>query len=130
VRLKTNNLSYRREPAHTHKPISQLIIGTQSGQPYCTIRQDGNSDAETTAEPASRRIGTFLRALTAYDKEHLITYPRLLDADAGGVDWAEASRVILHIDPDREPNRARRAYNSHLKRSKWMTEFGYRYLLR
>jgi hypothetical protein len=67
--------------------------------------------------------------LTACDKEHLITYLRLLDADAGGLDWAEISRDILHIDPDREPNRARRAYDSHLKRSRWMTERGYRLLL-
>ena len=62
----------------------------------------------TDLAPSSER-------LTAYDKEHLITYLRLLDADSGGVDWAEASRVILHIDPDRDPDRARRVYDSHLK---------------
>jgi hypothetical protein len=26
-------------------------------------------------------------ALTVYDEEHLITYLRLLDADAAGADW-------------------------------------------
>jgi hypothetical protein len=72
--------------------------------------------------PSSKR-------LTAYDKGHLITYLRLLDADAAGLDWAETSHVILRIDPNRDPNRARRAYDSHLKRFRWMTEFGYRYLL-
>jgi hypothetical protein len=36
----------------------------------------------------------------------------------------------LHIDPEREPVRAKQAYESHLTRAKWMTEQGYRHLLR
>jgi hypothetical protein len=31
--------------------------------------------------------------LTLYDEEHLITYLRLLDADADGADWQEAARI-------------------------------------
>jgi hypothetical protein len=42
-------------------------------------------------------------ALTAYDDEHIITYVRLLDADAAGADWREVARIVLHIDPKREP---------------------------
>jgi Uncharacterized conserved protein (DUF2285) len=68
--------------------------------------------------------------LTPYDHEHLITYLRLLDADAEGADWREVARIVLHIDPEREPARARRAHESHLARALWMTEHGYRYLLR
>ena len=67
--------------------------------------------------------------LTRYDREHLLTYLRLLDADADGADWAEVARVVLHIDPLREPERAKRAWESHLARAKWMTEQGYRNLL-
>ena len=67
--------------------------------------------------------------LTGYDQEHLITYLRLLDADAEGADWREVARLVLHIDPDRDPERARRAWESHLTRAKWMTESGYRHLL-
>jgi hypothetical protein len=67
--------------------------------------------------------------LTDYDRLHLITYIRLLDADAEGVPWGKASRSILHIDPDREPKRARRAYRSHLARAQWMTRVGYRQIL-
>ena len=37
--------------------------------------------------------------LTAYDHEHLVTYLRLLDADAAGADWAEVARIVLHIPP-------------------------------
>jgi hypothetical protein len=68
--------------------------------------------------------------LTVYDKEHVITYLRLLDADAVGADWREVTRVVLHIDPDYESDRARRAFDSHLSRAKWMTERGYPHLLR
>ena len=69
-------------------------------------------------------------AITTYDEEHIITYLRLLDADAEGADWHDVSRIVLHIDPDRELDRARRAFDSHLARAKWMTEVGYRHLLR
>ena len=69
-------------------------------------------------------------ALTSYDQEHLVTYLRLLDADADGADWREVARIVLHIEPDREPDRARQAFDSHLARAKWMTEHGYRHLLR
>ena len=67
--------------------------------------------------------------LTGYDEEHLITYLRLLDAQAAKADWREVANVVLHIDPDRDPERARRAWESHLARAKWMTEAGYRHLL-
>jgi T6SS, Transcription factor, DNA binding domain len=69
-------------------------------------------------------------AVTAYDEEHIITYLRLLDADAEDADWRDVSRIVLHIDPDRDADRARRAFESHLSRARWMTEQGYRHLLR
>ena len=69
-------------------------------------------------------------ALTGYDQEHLVTYLRLLDADTEGADWREVARIVLHIDPDRDPDRARHSFDSHLARAKWMTEHGYRHLLR
>jgi Uncharacterized conserved protein (DUF2285) len=68
--------------------------------------------------------------LTVYDEEHAVTYMRMLDANAEGADWREVSRIVLHIDPEREPDRARRAYDSHLARAKWVTRHGYRQLLR
>jgi hypothetical protein len=68
--------------------------------------------------------------LTPYDEEHIITYLRLLDADAEGADWREVARIVLHLDPQHEPDRARRAFDSHLSRAKWMTEHSYRHLLR
>ena len=67
--------------------------------------------------------------LTDYDMEHLVTYLRLLDADAEGADWREVARIVLHVDPDREPDRARHAFDSHLARAKWVARHGYRDLL-
>jgi len=44
--------------------------------------------------------------LTPYDHDHAITYMRMLDADAEGADWREVALIVLHIDPEREPDRA------------------------
>ena len=63
-------------------------------------------------------------ALTAYDEQHVVTYMRLLQAEGEGADWREVTRVVLHMDPEREPDRARSAYQSHLARAKWVTEQG------
>ena len=68
--------------------------------------------------------------LTAYDEEHMITYMRVLDADQQGADWRDVTRIVLRIDPDTEADRARGAFESHLSRARWMTEQGYRHLLR
>ena len=68
--------------------------------------------------------------LTGYDEEHLVTYMRLLDAEAETADWREVARIVLHIDPGQEPGRARRAWETHLARARWITEHGYRHLMR
>jgi len=54
----------------------------------------------------------------------------MLDADQEGADWREVSRIVLHIDPEQEPDRARRAFDSHLAQAKWAAQEGYRQLLR
>jgi hypothetical protein len=68
--------------------------------------------------------------LTAYDQNHAVIYLRLLDAEAEGADWAEVTRIVLHIDPATDPERARRAWETHLERAKWMTSHGFQHLLR
>lgn len=67
--------------------------------------------------------------VTDYDLAHRIIYLRLLDAAAEGADWREAARIILRLNPDREPDRAKRVYEAHLARARWMTEAGYKDLL-
>jgi hypothetical protein len=66
--------------------------------------------------------------VTEYDRLHLVTYLRLLDATAAGVDPNQVIRDVLQIDPVLEPERARRAYETHLARARWMSREGYRYL--
>lgn len=68
--------------------------------------------------------------LTDYDRAHMKEYMRVLDAATDGADWREAVSVIFGIDPDAEPERARKVHDSHLARAHWMTEHGYRQLLR
>lgn len=68
--------------------------------------------------------------LTDYDRSHMKEYMRVLDAATDGADWREAVAVIFGIDPAAEPERARRVHDSHLARARWMTEHGYRQLLR
>ena len=66
--------------------------------------------------------------LTSYDREHMKLYLRLLDAATENTDWREAMCVIFGLDPDADPERARRIYDAHLARAQWMTTEGYRLL--
>lgn len=68
--------------------------------------------------------------LTGYDETHAVTYLRLLDAAAEDAEWQEVAKIVLNIDPDHEPDRAHRVWQSHLERAKWMSRAGYRQLLR
>jgi hypothetical protein len=79
--------------------------------------------------PSVEDVAPTAAILTGYDEQHVVTYLRLLDADAEGADWREVAKIVLHIDPAHEPERARRAWESHLARARWMTEKGYRHLL-
>jgi len=71
----------------------------------------------------------FTERVNAYDERHLVTYLRLLDADAEGADWHEAVAIIFGLDPAQELERSKIVYDSHLARARWMTEAGYRHLL-
>ncbi|MCC8430090.1 DUF2285 domain-containing protein [Reyranella aquatilis] len=68
--------------------------------------------------------------VTPYDERHFATYLRLLDAAAEAADWREVVRIVFELDPEIEPHRARLVYDTHLSRAQWMTEKGFRDLLR
>jgi hypothetical protein len=80
-------------------------------------------------DPACADFAPTAGTLTPYDEEHLITYLRLLDAERDHADWGEVAQLVLHIDPDKDPDRARQSFESHMARAHWMTEQGYRNLL-
>lgn len=69
------------------------------------------------------------REVTDYDRAHLQAYLRLLDAAAAGADWREAAALILGLDVARDPQAARRIFDVHLERARWMASAGYRHLL-
>lgn len=83
-----------------------------------------------TSEAASfDNIAPVNDELTEYDRAHIKLYMRLLDAADDGAEWTEAVNVLFGIDPDQEPERARKVHDSHLARARWMTQSGYRQLL-
>ena|SRR5215469_6037828 len=67
--------------------------------------------------------------LTTYDKLHLPTYLRLLDAEAADADWEEVAQIVLNLDPKADKSKARKVWESHLARAHWLTNNGYRHLL-
>ena len=67
--------------------------------------------------------------VTDYDQRHLAVYLRLLDAAAADADWREVCAVVLAIDAQADPARARQAHDVHLARAHWLIAHGYRHLL-
>ena len=85
---------------------------------------------ETVSTPTqqSQKIATevpWSDELTDYDRAHLATYLRILDALAAEASPEEMTRMILGIDPALEPERARAALRSHVERAQWMTRHGH-----
>ncbi len=67
--------------------------------------------------------------ITPYDERHFLTYARLLDADAEDADWRDAARIILLLDPQKDPERVRQCWQMHLDRAKWVATTGYQQLI-
>lgn len=86
--------------------------------------------AKPPLDPPVARAAPTDETLTEYDQQHLVTYLRLLDAEAEGADWTEVASLVLGMDPATDPARSRAAWESHLARAKWLVDHGYRDLLR
>ena len=67
--------------------------------------------------------------LTGYDEEHLVTYLRIMDAVDEGADWKEIAQVIFGADSMMDEASAKRQFQSHLARAKWISTSGYSHLL-
>jgi len=63
--------------------------------------------------------------VSEYDRKHLAVYAELLDADATGVGWAEGARTLLCMDKDTPSAIARRCWESHLHRARWILGEGF-----
>ena len=96
-----------------------------------TVDLDGTAPNE--ASPSNAPIAETAPTepqLTDYDRVHLRTYLRLLDAAIEGASWEEATFIVLGIDVMTEPDRARRVHEEHLTRARWLCQHGYRELLK
>ena len=67
--------------------------------------------------------------ISSYDRRHLATYLRLLDAAEEGADWREATFLIFGLDAATDHCKAQQVYEWHLARARWMVTNGYRELL-
>jgi Uncharacterized conserved protein (DUF2285) len=107
--------------------ISHLSVVSGIGDPVTlmTPKKPENSSAVQPFDDCPPPLDR----ISPYDERHLVSYLRLLDAEAEGADWHEAVAVIFGIDPLQEPERAKRVYDNHLARARWITEQGYRHLL-
>lgn len=85
------------------------------------------SQPDNGAAPSDEALDCPL--LTAYDHLHHVTYLRLLDAEEAGADWREVARIVLGRDPAIDRDGARRCWDSHMARARWMRDIGYRQLL-
>ena len=63
-------------------------------------------------------------ALTYYDRQHFVTYARLLDADKEGADWQSSAAKILQRDVEGDPDAAALCYHSHMERARWVIGAG------
>jgi len=63
-------------------------------------------------------------SLTHYDLIHSLLFARLLAADNVGTDWRESASHILLRDVERDPEGARRCWEAHLARARWLATEG------
>lgn len=68
--------------------------------------------------------------ITGYDRAHFDIYLRLLDAQDAGASTTEMCETVLGRDPVADPAASLKALESHLARAKWLSEQGYRDLLK
>lgn len=68
--------------------------------------------------------------LTDYDRAHLVTYLRLLDAETEGAAWEDVVKIVFGLDVQRDQSRAELVYQAHLARAHWMTTNGFQDLIR
>ncbi|MFD1983318.1 hypothetical protein ACFSOZ_11635 [Mesorhizobium newzealandense] len=78
-----------------------------------------------TSEREIDDVAPDVSKVTAYDVAHIATYAVLLMAEAEGADWRHVARVTLKLDPQSEPEMARRAWTSHLARAQWLITTGF-----
>jgi len=63
-------------------------------------------------------------AMTDYDRVQMLTYARLLDAESDGYGWTDVAVEVLDLDVAADPAGAKRCWQSHLDRARWIVGDG------
>lgn len=63
-------------------------------------------------------------AMTDYDRTHMLTYARLLDAERDGYDWTAIAVEVLDLNVAADREGARRCWQSHMDRAHWIVGKG------
>lgn len=63
--------------------------------------------------------------LTDYDRTHILTYARLLDAERDDYDWTDVAMEVLDLDVAADPGGAKSCWQSHLDRAHWFVDGGF-----
>ena len=92
-------------------------------------RNEPNQTADihglTPCYPVVAERAEWSEIITLYDRQHIVTYARLLDAERDNVDWRDGVREILLQDPEKDPRGARVCWESHLERARWIATVGF-----
>ena len=62
--------------------------------------------------------------VSGYDRQNLLTYAELLDAEASGLDWETGAVAILGFVAPFDHEVARRCWDTHLERARWIVGDG------
>jgi len=81
-------------------------------------------EPNAVAYPVVAEKAEWSEVITLYDRQHFMTYARLLSAEREGINWRDGVREILRQDPDKDPRQARICWESHLERARWIATEG------
>jgi len=68
--------------------------------------------------------------LTDRDRAYASVYVQLLDATTAGANWRTIARDVLRADPKADAETAKRIFDRFHARAVWMTQVGYKLLLK
>lgn len=76
-----------------------------------------------------KQVPPISETVTDYDQACLKLYLILLDAESSGANWIETHKRAFGLLPKADLGCRLEQYQAHLKRARWMTEFGYKQLI-
>ena len=87
-------------------------------------------DGQTGPQPSPYPPPEDVPELTGRDRAYATIYIQLLDSMAAGADWRFIAKDVLKLDPKADSKAARESFDRFYTRAVWMTEVGYKLLLK